>query len=826
MELGEPDASGRRRPVPVPGSETIMDVDQVINAIGQGPKLPSAEEDAAMSSLPVTRWNTFGGDEGSQHTGQEMVFSGGDVFRGPMTVVAALADGRKAAYAMDAYFRTGQIQSEPVLFNVSKGTLKTIDPEPFSVFKQAPRNRMPEIPVEQAVSSFDAVELGLTEEATRNEADRCLVCGCSAGFDCRLRDALTEFKVKWRDQTEKKIHFKTMQAVDSNVEIVLDPNKCIRCQRCHIACMTFQCSDAIDLKEYPTFIDGKCVHCGLCVDLCPTGALLVKRDGRAVDRFDWKSVASHCVNCGIGCALDLKVSGQRLVWIKDGKQEAPNHSSTCRRGRFRIYDDLWYGQRISQPMIKQDGSWQEVSWDQAVDAVVQGFKRTADTAGAGAIAAVGSPQASNESLYLLQKWLRVGYSSHGLDFPGRVTHERLLEKMEETIGFAGMTQELAGLDRAEAVFLVGDGIEELAPVVATLVRRAARQRQVPVFQIASREDGLTPLATGPVKAPAGAWHKALQGILAAAASSGAVAGEMLAKAGLKVDQLKNKLGATDLKAAASNSGVPAGTLEQMAAALSKNGKVAFVFPENLLETDDTAGCVTTLIQLAALTGNLGGANAGGLYPLTNEINVSGAQLMGISPNYLPGGVKITSATARKNIAKIWQATKMPAAPATALLAALDSQQIKALFVQQAARLGDAYLQRLGQVDFLVLQEAVTSPAMDMAQVVLPMAAFGEQEGTVVNMERRLLKLQQAFAPCGAALADWEAIARIMAAQGLPAPKDLNELHQEWNEVVAGMAGFPFNGKLAEGIQLPYNKDSGSGTCCFDASTVKKMKLGL
>jgi len=114
----------------------------------------------------------------------------------------------------------------------------------------------------------------------------------------------------------------------------------------------------------------------------------------------------------------------------------------------------------------------------------------------------------------------------------------------------------------------------------------------------------------------------------------------------------------------------------------------------------------------------------------------------------------------------------------------------------------------------------------MAQVVLPMAAFGEQEGTVVNMERRLLKLQQAFAPCGAALADWEAIARIMAAQGLPAPKDLNELHQEWNEVVAGMAGFPFNGKLAEGIQLPYNKDSGSGTCCFDASTVKKMKLGL
>jgi predicted molibdopterin-dependent oxidoreductase YjgC len=164
------------------------------------------------------------------------------------------------------------------------------------------------------------------------------------------------------------------------------------------------------------------------------------------------------------------------------------------------------------------------------------------------------------------------------------------------------------------------------------------------------------------------------------------------------------------------------------------------------------------------------------------------------------------------------------------LAALDAQQIKALFVQQSARFfetqPDLWSQRLSQVEFLVLQEVVPSPAMDMAQVILPMAGFGEQAGTVINQERRLLSLQQAFTPCGAALPDWEAIAKIMAAQGIPAPKDLNELHQEWSELVAGLTGFPFNGKLAEGIQLPYNKDTGMGTSCFDASTIKKMKLGL
>jgi formate dehydrogenase major subunit len=828
MELGEPDASGRRRPVPVPGSETIIDVDQVVNAIGQFPTLLTAEQDSAMSTLKTTRWNTFAGDDRSQYTGEPMIFTGGDVFRGPMTVVAALADGRKAAYAMDAYFRTGEVKPEPMQFNISKGTLKTVDKEPFGVFKSAPRARMPELEVAKAVSSFDHVELGLSEEEARKEAERCLVCGCSAGFDCRLRDMMTAFDVKWRDQTEKKIHYQTMAAVDTNAEIVLDPNKCIRCQRCHVACATYQCSDAIDLKDYPTFITERCVECGLCVDLCPTGALLVKRDGRAVDRLDWDSVMTHCVNCGFGCELDLKVRGNRLIWIADGRQAAPSWASTCRRGRFRVYDDLWYGDRVSKPMVRQNGTLTEVSWEQAIEAVTNGFRGVFERSGAAALAAIGSPQASNESLYLLQKWMRTAYLTHGLDFPGRDAHERLVEKMEETIGFAGMTQELSGLDRVEAVFLCGDDLEDVSPVVATFIRRAVRQRQIPVFQIASKTDTLTAFATSAVQLSADQWTKAVQGILAAAVSAGSVVEGMLGKAGLKPAQLKDKLAATDIKAIASRCGIAAETLEKMAAALAKAGSVALVFPESLMESDATKECVTALLQLAALTGNLGSANAGGLYPLARDINTYGAALMGVSPNTLPGLIKITSSTARKNLAKVWHATKMPATVGTSPMAALDAQQIKGLFVQQSARFWetqpDLWRKRLSQVEFLVLQENVPSPAMEMAQVVLPMAAFGEQAGSVVNQERRLLGLQQGFAPCGEARADWEAVAQILAAHGLAAPKDLAELRQELSELVAGMTGFPWNEKLVSGEQLPWRKDS--GTTCFDPATVKKMKLGL
>lgn len=829
MELGEPDASGRRRPVPVAGSETMVDVDQVINAIGQAPALPSMDQDATLSSLKITRWNTFAGDEASQHTGTGMIFSGGDVFRGPMTVVAALADGRKAAYAMDAYFCGGEIRSEPMQFNISKGKLKNVDPEPLKVIANAPRERMPELAPEIAVKGFEAVELGFSEDQAQREANRCLVCGCSAGFDCRLRDLMTEFNVQWRDQTDKKIHYTTMAAVDSHPLIALDPNKCIRCQRCHVACATFQCSDAIDLKDYPS-INERCVECGLCVDLCPTGALMVKRNGRPVDRLNWQSVLTHCVNCGFGCELDLKVRGDRLIWIGDGRMAPPSHSSTCKRGRFRVYDELWYGQRVTKPMIRANGSLQEATWDEAVAAAVAGFRGVQERHGASAVAAVGSPQATSESLYLLQKWLRAGWQSHGLDFPGRDNHERLLDKMEETIGFRGMTQELSGLDRAAAIFVCGDDIEEVSPVVATSIRRAARQRQVPVCQLSTRPDGLTPLAAVALHVEESHWAALLRVVLARLAESGRLADDMVTKAGLKPAHLKDKLAVKDLAGFMAKSGVDAAKLEQLAAGMAQANSIAFVFPENLMGRAGDDDPVLAIVQLAALTGNLGTDNSGGLYPLSPGINVHGASLLGFSPNYLPGFVKIGHKAGRKVFADAWGAPKMPASPSTAPFAALDGQLVKGLLLQNAAALlraePDAWRERLAQLECLVVLEQVPGPALDIAHVVLPTAAFGEQDGFVVNQERRVLRLQQAFKPCGEALADWQVVARLMTAQGIAAPNTLADIHGEISQLVSGFAGFPWASLNGVGVQLPWNKEKQSGTPLFDPAGIKKMKLGI
>ncbi|HYR02867.1 MAG TPA: FAD-dependent oxidoreductase, partial [Syntrophobacteria bacterium] len=172
MTLGEPDASGRRRPIPEEGSETVIPVDMVIAAIGQFSDLSPLETDAAAKGMPVTRWNTIGADPESMSTGMEGIFTGGDVYRGPDTVVRALADGRRAAMAIHQYLVERKVVPLPKSFNILKGDLKTIDREPFAPIGHEARARMPELEPGERISNFHQIDLGLPEETARREAER------------------------------------------------------------------------------------------------------------------------------------------------------------------------------------------------------------------------------------------------------------------------------------------------------------------------------------------------------------------------------------------------------------------------------------------------------------------------------------------------------------------------------------------------------------------------------------------------------------------------------------------------------------------------------
>ncbi len=175
-ELGEPDASGRRRPQPVEGSETILDVDMVISAISQAPETSFIEKDphARMKDLELTRWNTIDNDPEILQSSIPYIFTAGDFATGPALVVDAIGSGRRAARSIDLYLKGGKI--EPV----EKSLLGKHIPESLFTkvdgIQKTPRAKMPELPVEERIKSMVEVDLVLPEDQAHTEAKRCLSC--------------------------------------------------------------------------------------------------------------------------------------------------------------------------------------------------------------------------------------------------------------------------------------------------------------------------------------------------------------------------------------------------------------------------------------------------------------------------------------------------------------------------------------------------------------------------------------------------------------------------------------------------------------------------
>jgi NADPH-dependent glutamate synthase beta subunit-like oxidoreductase len=180
MELGEPDASGRRRPVPIEGSETLMDIDMLITAIGQGPDVSFVESEPSIKDLELTRWSTIEADPETLQTNIPYIFAAGDAQTGASLVVEAIGGGRRAARAIHLYLSGEEIK--PVPNSLRK---KHIPESLFSSVEgitPVKRTPMPELPVDERIKSFEEADLAISETDAARESNRCLNC-CRICYD-------------------------------------------------------------------------------------------------------------------------------------------------------------------------------------------------------------------------------------------------------------------------------------------------------------------------------------------------------------------------------------------------------------------------------------------------------------------------------------------------------------------------------------------------------------------------------------------------------------------------------------------------------------------
>lgn len=332
MALGEPDESGRRRPVAIEGATEEIALDSVIMAIGQYPNLNGFE------TLEATRKNTISADESRFTTSIDGVFAVGDATnKGADIAIAAIGEAQKASVVIDRYLNGETVGYKKPYF-VERDS-KSID---YSKFEKSERAKMPHMTPADRKTNFKEVNFGFTEEMAKKEANRCLECGCHDYFECKLISYANDYDVKPSRFAGEK-HNRNQE--NANDLISRNTDKCVLCGLCVRVCEEVMGKSAIGLinRGFNTFVEPElskplketaCIACGQCVALCPTGALREKTSFTKSVPVKENSKISICTNCSNLCEIEYRYIGSTVT-----RALPVDNGILCKGGRFSVLNE-------------------------------------------------------------------------------------------------------------------------------------------------------------------------------------------------------------------------------------------------------------------------------------------------------------------------------------------------------------------------------------------------------------------------------------------------------------------------------------------------------
>lgn len=250
-----------------------------------------------------------------------------------------------------------------------------------------------------------------------------LTCSaCDKGGDCLLEDLATEYNIT---SHEYNIPRQKYTSAYQTPFIRHDPTRCILCLRCIHACTEIQGIGALSLKKTEhgmqiAFDRDKCVSCGECVQACPAGGMMEKKA-----TYHWQSreitetVRTTCPYCGVGCQQLLHVNNNgKIVKVTGVEDGAPNKGRLCVKGRYG-FDFIYSKERLTQPLLRNESGFREVSWDEALDYVAQNFSDIIHKYGPDAVAGVSCARSISEDSYQMQKLFRSVFKTNNIDHCAR-----------------------------------------------------------------------------------------------------------------------------------------------------------------------------------------------------------------------------------------------------------------------------------------------------------------------------------------------------------------------------------------------------------------------
>ncbi len=416
LKPGELDKRGKRALEPIAEASHRLRVDTVIYALGQ---------QVSEALVELTPQSLIKQDSRSGLTSAGKVYTAGEAASGSRALIQVVASARKAAETIHAAVMGEQPAPAESRFNFTRGkSFEQVHPRNYIHFPVQMRTKMPERPFQEAVRDCEQVRLGFDEQLAKQEAERCLSCGCRAYDRCDFKQLCIENNV---DPNKTGMAAEPIYAKDSSHAMLeVDLNKCIYCRRCVNSCEY----NALDLSCASRDEQGRavgislsfkenCVHCGGCADHCSTGALQKKDALAPVVNEELRFVRTTCPYCGAGCQMQLKVKGNTIMEVNSEPELPPNYGALCVKGRF-AFNFVHSRERLTSPLIRRDGKLVEATWDEAYNFIANKLSAIKEAHGPDSVAGFSCARATNEENFLMQKFMRTVIGTNNIDHCARL----------------------------------------------------------------------------------------------------------------------------------------------------------------------------------------------------------------------------------------------------------------------------------------------------------------------------------------------------------------------------------------------------------------------
>ena len=467
-------------------------------------------------------------------------------------------------------------------------------------------------------------------------------------------------------------------------------------------------------------------------------------------------------------------------------------------------------------MIKKNGKFEEVTWDEAYDYIATRLIDIKNKYGADSIGGISSSRATNEENYLMQKMIRVAVGTNNIDGCARVCHAPTAWGMQQSFGTGAATNSVEALKQADAIFMFGANPIKGHPVTGAKIKQAF-MKGVTSIVVDPIKTKLAELADYHLQIRPGTNVAILNMLAHYIVKDNLVDNNFITSFTEKYEEFKSHVENLNMDELSVLTGVDKELVRNAAHAYAKAERAMEFHGLGVTEHFQGSKTVMLLSNLAMMTGNIGRSGVG-LNPLRGQNNVQGAADMGVQPHQGAGYLDVTKLDIQQYYADKYGIENMPTTNGLKIPEMLDAAidgKIKALYIMGEDTImtdpnTNHSIKAFENVDLIVVQELFMTATTEMADVILPASSYFEKNGTFTNGERRVQRVNKVIDPIGNTKPDGQIILDMMSRLGYDQPKGLNydaaKVIEEIADVIPFMKGLSWERLGENGLQWPINED--------------------